>query len=108
MASSVGYLTEELQEIKISDECFFGEDLSNEKGFLEGIEDRRSSKFEVLFITNEIYQYLRAEWDDSEEMNFLTPAMDALDNEINPKRYSKYPGFYLDTLKLYYRKNKDE
>ena len=38
MANSVESLIKQLEEVKINDDCFFGEDLSYEQNFLEKIQ----------------------------------------------------------------------
>ena len=40
MANSVESLIKQLEEVKINDDCFFGEDLSYEQNFLEKIEEK--------------------------------------------------------------------
>ena len=40
MANSVESLIKQLEEVKMNDDCFFGEDLSYEQNFLEQIEEK--------------------------------------------------------------------
>ena len=40
MANSVESLIKQLEEVKINNDCFFGEDLSYEQNFLEKIEEK--------------------------------------------------------------------
>ena len=54
MAFSVESLTKKLEEVKISDDCFFGDDLSYEEKFLNEIE----TKIEKEIENSEISWYL--------------------------------------------------
>ena len=54
MAFSVESLTKKLEEVKISDDCFFGDDLSYEEKFLNEIETKTEKEIE----NSEISWYL--------------------------------------------------
>ena len=45
---------------------------------------------------------------DIDELKYLTAAMDCMADELNPNLFLNSKGAYLDELKNYYLKHKDE
>ena len=64
MAYSVEALTKKMQEVKINDDCFFGNDLSYQKEFLEKIENKIEQDIpdsEISYFLKKMSMYLHFE-----------------------------------------------
>ena len=67
---------------------------------------------DVFITTSYIFGFLETEWQksnwDINELICLTFAMDCLPQELNPNLFFNSKGAYLDELKNYYSKYKNE
>ena len=48
MAASIEFLTKKLEEVNISNDCSFGDDLSHEKEFMDKAQKKLNKRFKIL------------------------------------------------------------
>ena len=92
---------------KNSDSCNFRKIFYFFAQYCEVVSKRGTeySELAVTIATSFIFDFLRVEWVDVEELKYLCLAMDNSPDELNSNNFIYCQAAFLDELKNYYRQN---